>query len=77
MRYVEYAIVGLLVLTAAAYAVLRIRRALQGRDCGCAFMRGSGAPCASCPRDCESAEVTNSRKDAQEAQDGPQPGTEN
>jgi hypothetical protein len=57
MEYAEYAIVGLLVLAAGIYAVLRIRRALQGR-CDCVFMRnndegggdrtGSGSPCANC-----------------------------
>ncbi len=61
MEYVEYAIVGLLVLVAGIYAALRIRRALQGR-CDCIFMRdnddgdsagaGGSSPCANCRTVC-------------------------
>jgi hypothetical protein len=53
---VEYAVVGLLVLAAAGYAALRIRRALQGRS-GCPFVQGGDSPCAGCPRACQPPEA--------------------
>ncbi len=75
MEYVEYAVVGLLVLAATAYAALRVRRALQGRG-GCSFMSGGGdsSPCAHCPGVCSRTreeEDDNNNGGAQTPSTGP------
>ncbi len=65
MSYLEYAVVGLLVVAAAIYAAWRLRRALQGRE-GCSFMSGDGPPCENCPGACTRPEAGDGRPEPPE-----------